>query len=98
MSSHTRREFVKHAALGAALMALPTSRALAANDRVRIGMIGVGGRGQDLLRQVQGVSNAELVAIADIYTRSRDQASIWRRAFRFLKITAACSNGKTLTA
>lgn len=74
MSSNTRREFVKQAAIGAAMMALPTSRALGANDRVRVGMVGVGGRGQDLLKQVQGVSNVELVAIADIYTRSRDQA------------------------
>lgn len=72
--SNTRRDFVKQAAVGAAMLALPTSRVLGANDRVRVGMIGVGGRGQDLLKQVLGVSNAELVAIADIYTRHRDEA------------------------
>ncbi|GAC1662224.1 MAG: Gfo/Idh/MocA family oxidoreductase [Candidatus Acidiferrum sp.] len=58
----------------AAMLLYPHSRTLGANDRVRVGMIGVGGRGQDLLKQVQGVPNAQLVAIADIYTRSRDQA------------------------
>jgi predicted dehydrogenase len=34
----------------------------------------VGGRGQELLKQVVGTPNAQLVAIADIYTRSRDEA------------------------
>jgi predicted dehydrogenase len=68
-----RRDFVKQAALGtAALLAYP--RVLGANDRVRVGMIGVGGRGQDLLKELQQVHNAELVAIADIYTRRRDEA------------------------
>jgi predicted dehydrogenase len=75
MTNNTRRDFVRQGALGsAALMALPTSRALGANDRVRVGMIGVGGRGQDLLKQIVAVPNAQLVAIADIYTRRRDEA------------------------
>ena len=75
MTSNTRRDFVKQVALGsAALMALPTSRVLGANDRVRVGMIGVGGRGQDLLKQILAVPNAQLVAIADIYTHRRDEA------------------------
>jgi predicted dehydrogenase len=72
---NSRRDFVKQAALGtAALLAYPSSRVLGANDRVRVGMIGVGGRGQELLKEVLQVRNAELVAIADIYRRSRDQA------------------------
>jgi predicted dehydrogenase len=75
MADSTRREFVKQAALGtAALAAFSPARVLGANDRVRVGMIGVGGRGQDLLKQVQQVPNAELVAIADIYSLRRDQA------------------------
>ena len=75
MTNNTRRDFVKQAAWGsAALLALPTARVLGANDRVRVGMIGVGGRGQDLLKQVLAVRNAELVAIADIYTRRHDEA------------------------
>ena len=72
---NNRRDFVKQAALGtAALLAYPPSRVLGANDRVRVGMIGVGGRGQELLKQVLQVRNAELVAIADIFSRSRDHA------------------------
>ncbi len=71
----TRREFLKKAALGSAIgLAYPAARVLGANDRVRIGMIGVGGRGQDLLRQVLAIPGARLVAIADIYTRRREEA------------------------
>jgi predicted dehydrogenase len=75
MTDNTRRNFVKQAALGAAaFLVYPPSRVLGANDRVRVGMIGVGGRGQDLLKQVLKVPQAELVAIADVYTRRRDEA------------------------
>ena len=75
MAENTRRDFIKRSALGTAAMLLyPSSRVLGANDRVRVGMIGVGGRGQELLKQVLGTPNAQLVAIADIYTRSRDEA------------------------
>ena len=75
MAENTRRDFIKRSALGtAAMLVYPPSRVLGANDRVRVGMIGVGGRGQELLKQVVGTPNAQLVAIADIYTRSRDEA------------------------
>jgi len=75
MANNSRREFIRRAAIGAAtLAAYPPSRVLGANDRVRVGMIGVGGRGQELLKQVLGVPDAQLVAIADVYTRSRDEA------------------------
>ena len=70
-----RRDFLKQAAIGAAAFAVyPTSRAFGANDRVRVGMIGVGGRGHELLNQIIAVPNVDLVAMADIYTRRRDEA------------------------
>jgi predicted dehydrogenase len=75
MANNSRREFIRQAAIGAAALATYSpSRALGANDRVRVGMIGVGGRGQELLKQVLEVPSAQLVAIADVYTRSRDEA------------------------
>lgn len=74
MPNQTRRDFVKQAALGAALLAYPPARVLGANDRVRVGMIGLGDRAKDLLEQVRHVPNVEVVAIADIYTRRRDDA------------------------
>jgi predicted dehydrogenase len=75
MTESTRREFIKATAISTAALLVSPSRALGANDRVRIGMIGVGARGQDLLKQLLAVPNAQLVAIADIYSRSRDQAA-----------------------
>jgi predicted dehydrogenase len=75
MAENTRRDFIKQSALGtAAMLAYPSSRVLGANDRVRVGMIGVGGRGQELLKQVLQVPSAQLVAIADVYGHRRDEA------------------------
>lgn len=75
MTEKTRRDFLQQAALGtAAFLAFPTARVLGANDRVRVGMIGVGNRGQDLLGEVQKVPGVQLVAIADVYSRRRDEA------------------------
>jgi len=75
MTDQTRRTFLKQAAVGAAvLLASPSSKVLGANNRVRVGMIGVGDRGTDLLGQVHRVNDVELVAMADVYSRRRDQA------------------------
>src|SRR3984957_10649223 len=74
MSGASRRTFLKTAALGtaAAVLAFPRSTVMGANDRVRVGMIGVGDRGTELLAQIRGVSGVELVAMADVYSRRRD--------------------------
>jgi predicted dehydrogenase len=73
-NSIARRDFLKQAAIGTAAFALAPSSVLGANDRVRVGMIGVGGRGSELLKQVVAVPNAQLVAMADIYSRRREEA------------------------
>jgi hypothetical protein len=50
MAENTRRDFIKRSALGtAAMLVYPPSRVLGANDRVRVGMIGVGGWPQAIL-------------------------------------------------
>lgn len=75
MTEQSRRTFLKQAAMGtAAVLAYPTSTVLGANDRIRVGMIGVGDRGTDLLGQIRAVPGVELVAMADVYSRRRDQA------------------------
>lgn len=75
MKDNTRRDFLKQAALGtAALLSYPNSRVLGTNDRVRVGMIGVGSRGQDLLEEVLAVPHTQMVAIADVYSRRHDEA------------------------
>ena len=55
------------------MLAYP-SRVLGANDRVRVGMIGVGSRGQELLKQALELADVQLVAIADVYKRRHDEA------------------------
>ncbi len=76
MSNNTmrRREFMGGLALGTAAMLVYPSKVLGANDRVRVGMIGVGGRGQELLRWVAAVPNVEVAAVADIYSRRYAEA------------------------
>jgi predicted dehydrogenase len=74
MPEETRRNFLKQAALGtAAFLAYPPSRVLGANDRVRVGMIGVGNRGQDLLEEILAVPNVQVVAMADVYRRRHEE-------------------------
>ncbi len=70
-----RREFLKGAAASAAAIAvLPTSRVLGANDRVRLGAIGFGGRGQEDMREALKLANIDFVAVADVYNRRHAEA------------------------
>lgn len=58
-----RRQFLKGAAASAVIgLTLPTSRVLGANDRVRLGIIGPGARGQDVMKEFLQVPNVEFVA------------------------------------
>jgi len=58
-SGVTRRTFL-------AVTALSTTRILGANERLRVGIIGCGGRGQLLMDEFKAVG-AELTAVCDIY-------------------------------
>ena len=74
MADNARRNFLKKAAAGLAVAATyPTARVLGANDRIRVGMIGPGARGQELLSQLLKLPGAQLVAVADVYSRRRDE-------------------------
>lgn len=76
-----RREFVGQVGMGvAALGAMPATqllaaqgRVLGANDRIRIGLVGAGDRGQQDLKEALKQPNVECVAVADVYSRRRDQ-------------------------
>jgi predicted dehydrogenase len=71
-----RREFIKQATATAAIgLAYPGSRVLGANDRVRLGIIGPGARGQELMKEFLKVPNIEFVAAADVYTRRHEEAT-----------------------
>jgi predicted dehydrogenase len=73
-----RRTFMRQVLGGGTAMAVsglaPAGRILGANDRVRFGLIGPGGRGQAILKAAIKAPNTEAVAVADVYTRRLEQA------------------------
>src|SRR6266550_4155793 len=66
----SRRAFLGGAAAATA--------AVAANDRIRVGMIGLGGMGtvhlQAFMKQTEEEKDIEIVAVSDIYTRRKERA------------------------
>ena len=90
ISSVNRRDFMKHAAgvgatLGAATKtfgARPAAKAssgrvLGANDRINVGVIGVGGRGSYLARTFAGIgertNDCQVVAVCDVYEKRKQR-------------------------
>ncbi len=71
-ASSSRRTFLKTAAV---TTAASYSRVLGANDRIRMGCIGTGPRGQYLIRELGKTGAVEWVAMCDIYDLRRDQAA-----------------------
>src|SRR5438876_3457857 len=71
-----RRTFHKQAAAMSALAALPSTHlmALGSNERVRLGMIGVGNRGDQLLDALLVHKDCEIVALCDVYEPYLDAA------------------------
>ena len=59
MESRNRRELLKDLGLVVTGGYLATSRGYAANERLRIGCIGVGGRGQHLMRGLVKIPGRE---------------------------------------
>jgi predicted dehydrogenase len=71
----TRRTFAKTAAAATlAMAATGPSRALGANDRIRLGVIGVANRGGQLLTAFLEHADAEVVALCDVDQRTLQQA------------------------
>jgi predicted dehydrogenase len=67
MTRVTRRQFGSTAAAAWLATAVGRTRVLGANDRVRIGFIGVGNRGDQVLDAFLAHRDAEIVAICDIH-------------------------------
>jgi predicted dehydrogenase len=75
-SSHvSRRNFLKTTTVGAALLAAApaSARALGANDRINVAIIGLGARGTDhldlLLKHRENKPDIEIVALCDVYQK-----------------------------
>src|SRR5436309_9860569 len=65
-----RRRFIGVAAVTAASY----GRILGANERIRVGGIGVGGRGDYLLGNVSKLEDTEIAAVCDVYEPHRLRA------------------------
>ena len=69
-----RRDFLKGVVQGTVAVsasALSASRVFGANQRVRIGWIGCGGRGRFVSGHMREVPDAEIVAVCDVYEKNR---------------------------
>lgn len=73
-----RREFVKGAAAAGASLAVASAashtRAAGANERVGIGVIGVGNRGDQLMNVMANCPAAQVTAVCDVYQPYLDRA------------------------
>src|SRR5947207_1843783 len=75
MSSWSRRDFTKTMVLAGATTALGATRVAGANERVRLGFIGVGNRGDQVLDAFLKHPDAELAAVCDLSQAYMDFAS-----------------------
>ena len=70
-SSWNRRRFLGSTLAGGAALALgprlASAAALGANDRIRIGVVGTGGRARHLMRLLKELPGCEMVAVSDAY-------------------------------
>ena len=77
---NTRREFIggTAAALGASALRAATARVIGANDRINVGLIGVGGMGFShvrlLKRHADATKTIQIIGVSDIYTKRKQRA------------------------
>src|SRR6267154_6064357 len=67
-----RRRFL----IAGGLTALASTRVLGANDTLRVGVIGAGGRMGDLLNAADRVGGYQIVAVSDVYGPRRDAVKL----------------------
>jgi predicted dehydrogenase len=70
----SRRSFVAATTAGLAALALPGSRARGANDALRVGCIGTGGRCQALMKALVKVPGVRITAVCDVWDVHLDEA------------------------
>ena len=88
--SHSRREFLKTAAIGRG-DGLPAGRVLGANDEIRVAVIGLGGKGGQHVGVFSQLPGARLVALCDV-----DPKRLAEHAGRFAGVFSATDPRKVL--
>lgn len=72
----SRRHFIQTTTAGASLLAIGApSRVLGANDKIALGIIGTGGRGQRLLKGITNIDAYQMVSVCDLRSERVDQAA-----------------------
>jgi predicted dehydrogenase len=71
----TRRNFTKSVIIAGATTALGAARVMGANERVRLGFIGLGNRGDQVLDAFLKQPDAEIVALCDLSPAYMDSAA-----------------------
>jgi predicted dehydrogenase len=77
MQSYSRRDFLKSTALVGAAATLPSFTSLnaqSANNKVRVGVVGVNGRGMDHVGSFTQIPGVEIAWICDVDSRALDKA------------------------
>src|SRR5438034_117044 len=75
-----RRQFIKRMVQAGAVVsasALSARRVLGANERVRVGLIGCGGRGMHVAGLMRQAPNVEFAAVCDLYPPHLARAKEW---------------------
>jgi predicted dehydrogenase len=79
MKKQNRRQFIRQSALAGAGLTLfhisgtrASGRILSANDRIRIGVVGIHGRGGSHIKEYAGMKNVEVAYLVDIDTKQFD--------------------------
>src|SRR5882724_2790802 len=75
MNSWTRRDFTKSLVLAGTTTALGAARVIGANERVRLGFIGLGNRGDQVMDAFLKQPDAEIVAVCDLSAAYMDFAA-----------------------
>jgi predicted dehydrogenase len=78
----SRRKFIGNVATGLA-GTLAASNVLGASTRVRLGVIGMGTRGAELLREALACTNTECLGIADVYRKRLEEGAAIAPGARF---------------
>src|SRR5215471_19653211 len=96
-----RRRFICNVTGGAAALAgssvFPPS-VLGANDRVRFGLIGAGGRGMDIFKHALQCPDVEAIGVADVYTRCTEEAKSIAPQIKAYKDFRALLDDKSIDA
>jgi len=70
---NSRRNFIGRVATGLAGTIAAPGTVLGANSRIRLGIIGPGARGKELVREALRCANIEFAGAADVYTRRLEE-------------------------